>query len=320
MNAITPHRLVCFLAPLLLAAPVSAQYSRLIGTVADEAGKPVVGAAVEAHNPNHLPAVIKETADKKGRFTFGRLTDGAWRIVVQAEGFRPHQEVIEADADVSMPQLKIRLERLAPPPPAEPPAQAKAAREAFQRGVDAFRAGNFQAALAAFQEFKTLEPKNVEIALNLALAHQALEDYPAAIAAYRAYLGHQPEHVEARIRLGECLVKSGALDAALAEFQNAIGKRPDDAMLQYNVGEILFSAERREEAIERYRKAVELDPQLADGHLKLAFCLVALDRKTEALPHLRRYLELKPDAPNAKILQGLIAQIEGSQGPTEKRE
>ena len=303
------------LAGSLLAAPAAAQYSRLVGTVTDPDGKPIADAAVEAHNPNNLPSTLTDSTDKKGKFTFGRLIDGPWRIVVQAAGFVPHQEVIEAVADEQLPPLKIRLERSAPQPVAVNSSHAQAARGAFQRGVDRFRAADYGAALAAFREFKQLEPDNAEVELNLALTHQAQKDFAAAVAAYRTYLEHQPDHVEARIRLGECLAQTGDMDGALIEFEKAVELRPDDAALQYNVGEILFSAERREEAILRYRRAVELNPDLADGHLKLAFCLVALERKTEALPHLQRYLELQPQASNAATIRGLIDQIESKDPP-----
>jgi tetratricopeptide (TPR) repeat protein len=309
-----PHCVAWSLLVLLFGLPATAQYSRLIGTVTDQDGKPVAGAKVEVHNPNNLPSTITETTDKKGKFTFGRLIDGEWRIVVLAEGFRPYQQVIEAVADEVLAPLKVLLERIAPATPPPPDTADQAARELFQRGVTAFRSGDYQAALSSFEEFKSLKPDSPEVELNLALAYQALQEYQPAIASYRAHLEHRPDHVEARVKLGECLVRSGDLEGALVQFQTALEKRPDDAMLEYNVGEILFSAERREEAVEHYSKAAELDPGLADAHLKLSFCLVALDRKTEALPHLNKYLELKPDAPNAEVLRGLLKEIESGKG------
>jgi hypothetical protein len=85
-----------FVSLLLLASwgalSFAQQKSRLYGTVVDDAGNPVADASIEAENPINMPSQLNTRTDKKGKFAFGGINVGEWKLAVTAEGYHPYEE------------------------------------------------------------------------------------------------------------------------------------------------------------------------------------------------------------------------------------
>jgi tetratricopeptide (TPR) repeat protein len=76
------------------------------------------------------------------------------------------------------------------------PDSMKAAQEAFDRGTDAYNAGRFKAAAAAFTEAYDHEPKP-ELLYNIGAAYQRAGDTKQAIKHYQLYLNNHPDAKDA---------------------------------------------------------------------------------------------------------------------------
>jgi tetratricopeptide (TPR) repeat protein len=82
------------------------------------------------------------------------------------------------------------------------------ARSAFQRGVEFFHEGNFQAALAEFQKANFNGP-SYRILYNIAQAQYELHDYVAALKSYKQYLANGAAEIPAvrRTQVEETIAK-----------------------------------------------------------------------------------------------------------------
>jgi len=140
------------------------------------------------------------------------------------------------------------------PPPSVTEGKLELARGAFQRGVDLFREGNFQAALAEFQKANQSSP-SYRIQYNIGQAHFELHDYVSAVKAYQQYLTEGDKGVPAarRSQVEEAIQKLqariGTLDiqvkpegAQVSVDEVVIGISPLTVPVQVNPGSRRVSA------------------------------------------------------------------------------
>ncbi|CAN0573733.1 unnamed protein product [Laminaria digitata] len=86
-------------------------------------------------------------------------------------------------------------------------------------------------------------------------------DFAAAEAAYRRLLEQNPADVDARMTLGVVLRRLGRLDEAITMLEGAVAAAPDDFKVFANLGLALQTAKRLDEAIAAYRRAYRLEPR-----------------------------------------------------------
>src|SRR5437879_10322709 len=88
------------------------------------------------------------------------------------------------------------------------------------------QAGRFIEAIAAYQAFLEVQPKNVEARSNLgaALAHEGR--YEEAIEQYRQALAVDPGRTPVRLNLALALYKAWEITAAAAELERVVAAQP----------------------------------------------------------------------------------------------
>jgi tetratricopeptide (TPR) repeat protein len=111
--------------------------------------------------------------------------------------------------------------------PARGGDEAAAAQAKFAHAVAHHQAGRFTEAIAAYQAFLELQPKNVEARSNLgaALAHEGR--YTEAIEEYRRALALAPDRVAVRLNLALALYKAWEIAPAAAELEKVLAAQPD---------------------------------------------------------------------------------------------
>jgi Tfp pilus assembly protein PilF len=156
-----------------------------------------------------------------------------------------------------------------PPPPPTPGGQSKltgSARDAYDKGVASYNAGDLSGALAAFQQAVSAEPKAYEAHYALGLTYERMgksgdalehyreayklnENYDAAIAAYGFLLYTQGSRTEAENFLGDQSAKNPkaiGVMTALAEVKSLQG---DSSKAQELAGNALTIEARYEPAM-----------------------------------------------------------------------
>jgi hypothetical protein len=181
----------------------------------------------------------------------------------------------------------------AQPAPAQPtPAQLAEAKKFFDAGVKSSQAGQYQDALAAFQEANRIAPR-ASIQKNIAQTHRDLRDYASAYAAYDDLLAKygstlKPPEVQATQKAmseleaftGTIEVKQPEAGARVTIDNKEVGQTPLPKPLRYNVGTHTVAIAK--DGFDPISKSVELsghdsvivaDPlvrEVATGHVVLS--------------------------------------------------
>lgn len=165
----------------------------------------------------------------------------------------------------------------------------------LDRALEAYGAGRYDEAAAAYREALALEPENATALRSLGFTLQEAGRLEEAAEALREMVRVYPQHALGRLELSTVLLEKGDLEEAVASFRVALEQDPDFEQAHTNLGVALSRLERWPEAVESFSKALELDPRDQEARLQLAIALDELDREEESLALVR---QIVAEAPN----------------------
>lgn len=140
-----------------------------------------------------------------------------------------------------------------------------------------------------------LDPKNVEVCVDLGAALAAKGKLAEAESACRQGLEIDPRHVRTLQKLGTVLADQGKSAEAVERFQEALRIKPDYVAVHNNLGNVLSTLGKKAEAEQHYREALRINPEFAETHNNLGVLLVGQGKTEEALKHYEEALRLEPD-------------------------
>ena len=198
------RRLLLVGLALCIASQAAAQ-GRIRGTVADRDGEPIVGAIVVAEELA-TNGTSTATTGESGRFSFLGLNRGEWMFVVRADGFEPAQGMAAVLASGPGTAVQFTMDRdlFNPAAPADGVLgglKATALLEELAEADGLFDAGDYGAAIEAYEAVLTSAPALTSVNLQIGHAYQALQQADQAIAFYRAALDADPTNPEAAAAL-----------------------------------------------------------------------------------------------------------------------
>ena len=195
--AARPHVLRPIVAAglILCATTHAGAQGRIRGIVVDSDSEPIAGATVTAEELGSS-ATSTAATDESGRFSFLGLNRGEWTFIVRADGFEPVQgmAVVRASGPGTAVQFTMERDLFNPPPPAGGVLGGV-------RATAVFDAGDYGAAIEAYEAVLASAPALTSLHLQIGHAHQGLQDPDQAVAAYRAALAADPTNAEARAAL-----------------------------------------------------------------------------------------------------------------------
>jgi tetratricopeptide (TPR) repeat protein len=190
----------CLAAALVLivgATAASAQVIRVAGTVKDDDGRPVRGAAVTAENPDQSPSRLTATSNAKGEFGFIGIRRGQWSLAVEAPGFERVQFRYSVTAGRQKP-LDVRLAHT-PAPMTLPLAGIKATdiQQRIARAESLATSGDIDAAIAAWNDVLAKVPALTSVYLQVGALYERKPDPARALASYRKLIELEPSNAQA---------------------------------------------------------------------------------------------------------------------------
>ena len=202
----------------------------------------------------------------------------------------------------------------------------------FNRGMQASEDENWDVAVQALDQASKLDPKQVAVWGNLAIAYTnrgdkksgdaRQADYLKAIDAYQHSIELKPEDANLHDNIAVVMAKAGQFDESMAELAEAGRLNPSkQAGYYYNVGAVLFNRNQAPAAEPFFRKTLELDQKYADAWFQLGNVLIAQasfdDKGAMVAPDgtreaFQKYLDLAPTGANVDAAKGMLQALDAT--------
>jgi tetratricopeptide (TPR) repeat protein len=347
----------------LLAFSALAQQNTLEGTVKGPDGKPMVGAMVKIDRTD-IKAHYQVKTDKKGHYLYAGLpvpgtysvsivVDGKDQLVQQGVPLRggdpvevpidlsqgaAAQQAAEQKAATQQATLDAGRHETA----AEKAAREKAEKEreealkknkelndAFNAGMAASQAKQFDVAVTNFTKASELDPKQHVVWAQLAEAEMSLAgtksgadqdaEMKKGLDAYAKAIELKPDDAGYHNNYALALARAKQFPEAQAELTKAATLDPPNAgRYYYNLGALLVNAGQNEPAGQAFKAAIDKDPTYADAQYQYGVYLlskasVGTDGKVIPVAGtadaFQKYLQLKPDGPFADQAKSMLATL-----------
>ena len=247
---------------------------------------------------------------------------GAWPIVgvsalvlvglsVLWPSSSPPAGTVKAAAIFTPATARPQTDAVARQAPRQPPSQIIAhPSDAAWRGAEAFRRGDYPAALASYILAIAAQPDDSESLNNAALTLERLGRFDEAIPLLQRAVELAPQKWSYRFNLGHVRGQTGDWAGAVAEYREADRLFPDDHVTLFNLGLALQRQGVDAEAVGPLARAAQLEPGDPSLLLALAKSYQRLERTDEFKATLRRFLHLSPDSPVAPRVRGVLDTLE----------
>lgn len=136
------------------------------------------------------------------------------------------------------------------------------------RGVEAFKAGNFPLAIELLEQAYALAPESGLVRGNLCNAFQGQanelivrKDYRSALPYLERAIKVDPENASPRVQLGSCYLNLAEVNAAIVQLEAAIDLTPGELNAHELLGQAYYMDNDLSSAREQWDYVLEMDPQ-----------------------------------------------------------
>jgi tetratricopeptide (TPR) repeat protein len=157
---------------------------------------------------------------------------------------------------------------------------------------------------------------SAEQQIQLDVASEAMGDgeYEAALAIFQDILAENPTIVTAYLGIGEIHLIQEDYQQAEPAYRRAARLEPQNFDAQYGHGVALQMLGRIGEAIRAFQRALNIRPESFDANLGLATSYLKINQATQALAYAQRAVRANPDSGPARINLGAVYEGVGRHG------
>ncbi len=172
-----------------------------------------------------------------------------------------------------------------------------------------FRLGDVVRAAEVWEQAISLEPDYPEAHFNLGNALFNQQQYGRAAEAWTRAIQLKPDYGQAHYGLGNISYELGEWDRALSAYETALQFSPNEANIHYNVAQVHLRRSRLEAAVESFERVVELLPDDAEALLELGKLHAHLGKSEDARKSFERVLTVAPNHPQAEEIRGALGAL-----------
>ena len=295
--------LVIFLLLTAFPSYSNAQTTGVVsGFVFDQQNNALDGVQIIFHSQDTEGFSVETTSNSTGKFSQFDLLPGHYVITAETEDLGAHSFRVRVYPGQSV-QVNFKLEQgnhLAPWQ--DGLVDQSKLTDMFDEGVSENRMGNFERAIAKFQEVLRIYPRCIDCRYNIGIAYTRLEDYLSAETAFKKAIEIRPDFVTSYYGLAAVYDKQEKTEEAtrarsqanrLAVEAMAISKT--NARNIFSQAIIFFNAGNVTEAMRQFQQAEKLDPSLVSVHYWLGLANLAEGNQSAAEKRFERYLLLVPN-------------------------
>lgn len=290
--------LLVFCGSLIFAQTYKGK-ARIKGFVYDEEGNPIEGVTVKLYSVKGEAGFSVET-DAEGKWIASWIRGGTWNLDFEKIGYMPEKISINVKSYGRNPDIEMTLEEM------EGLVITPELQDELNKGNGLYEQGQYQEAIAVFEQMLTDHPDAYIINLNIGNAYFQMEEYDTAINYYNKVLETDPENVRAMLQIGNAKANQGN-DAEALEWYNRIDfQEIDDTTVLYNIGTNYYNQGQFADALKYYQRALELDENYLDAVYQAGLANLSLGKNQEAIKYFELYLEKDPDSQRASQVQGFL--------------
>jgi Tfp pilus assembly protein PilF len=344
---------------LLFSTACFAQTVAFEGDVKGDDGKPVQKAVVKIERKD-IKGSYKVNTDKKGHYFYGGLPNGTYKLSVEVDGKERDSidnvkskfgDPTPVNFDLAAASARAGAGGGAAAPPKEVERGMSASQkadfekkkaeqeqalkknkelnDAFNAGVEAQTAKQWDVAVQSFEKASTLGPEQNVVWGRLADSYTSLASSKTGaeaddalnkgVAAYQKAIELKPDAPEYHNNFALALAKQKKFAEAQAELTKAAQLDPTQAgKYFYNMGAVLVNTGQSEPAAEAFKKAIEADPNYADAYLQYGITLMGKaticgDGKmvpvAGTVEAFQKYLELAPNGKDAETAKAMLDSV-----------
>jgi Tfp pilus assembly protein PilF len=179
----------------------------------------------------------------------------------------------------------------------------------YQKGADAYKAGNVEISIAHFKRATEVDPKFYRAWAYLAMAYARAGKIDEAIDTYRKCIDVEPGYHKAYNNIGELYRRKGLLDYAAMVFKMATEIDANQAHYFYNLGITYLEIGMMPQAEEALASAVKLSAADFDFSSELAQAQFYNKHYSEAARTIEDFLGRQPDHERAAELRARLALL-----------
>ena len=299
-----------------LASLAEAQSGQLRGKVISPDGKPVPGAEIVIEFADGVNRKYTVKTDRRGEFIQIGLQPGNYRVTATVD--KLGTVTLPARVTLARPaEVEFNFAAAAAAGGGVDPAvaaKAAALKKAFEEGVAATQAKNYDLAIQKFEEAAAAAPNCFDCYYNIGFAQTQKKDDKAAEAAWLKAVELKPDYADALNALATLYNNQKRFDEAAAVSAKAAaaggvigGTGNADAI--YNQGIILWNQGKIPEAKVKFEEALKANASHPEAHFQLGMALLNEGNVPGAITSFEKYLELSPDGQYAAQAKGMLAQL-----------
>ena len=157
-------------------------------------------------------------------------------------------------------------------------------------GIELFRRGDFEGAVAAFKQVSELNPESAQAYVSIGSAYMRMDRLTEAANAFRRALALDPDDAVARVGMAQVHKLWGQPDQALEELGRALERDPENADAHYTKAIIYQELGELELELEALTATVAADPRNSMALSRLADIYLANERHADAISALKAAL------------------------------
>ena len=254
--------------------------------------------------------------DARGRFRFGNLQRGYYKVIINVPGFAPAQQ----DADLTL-IVKVYLVFTLTASDANKTSHAAtisdvidarippSAREEFARGRDALARRNHSEAINHFQKAISLYPEFFEAQLLLGTAFMDMRDWNKAESAISRALEIKSDNATATIALGEVYWREKRYDEAERALLDGLKLEEKNWHGQFTLARLYWEKGDVLKAGPCVGRTLQIKPDFAEAHLLAGNILLKVGQQQRARIEYQEYLRLAPKGEYAAEARSLIDRL-----------
>ncbi len=157
-------------------------------------------------------------------------------------------------------------------------------------GIERFRRGDFEGAVAAFKQVSELNPESTQAYVSIGSAYMRMDRLTEAANAFRRALALDPDDAVARVGMAQVHKLWGQPDQALEELERALELDPENADAHYTRAIIYQELGELELELEALVATAGIDPRNSVALSRLADIYLANEMHADAISALKAAL------------------------------